>query len=357
MKKYIIKTLNGMAYGLFTTLIIGGIVKQIGLLFGLFMDASFISIDLYNLLSSLMGVGIALGIGVVLKKDGLSLVILAVVGAISTKFILTPEFTVKILPYGRPGNPLTTYFVTIVTILLMDNILKKPTSVDILLIPFTAILISSILTLVFSLPLELLNELINLSLVSTMKFIPVVMVIIISVAMGMLLTAPISSAAIAMIIFLIPEGSSAEVVTLISRAAGAAVVGTSIQMIGFAIQSRRDNKIGSMISIAFGTSMLQFKNIVKKPIIWLPTILASAIVAPITYFLKFESSNLGGGMGTSGLVGPLESLFTMNFSLMSFVSLAIIIVFGGLLVYIFDKILYMKGFIELGDLSLDEELT
>ena len=78
------------------------------------------------------------------------------------------------------------------------------------------------------------------------------MTIIIAVVMGMLLTAPISSAAIAIAI------------NLDGIAGGAAVVGTTVQMIGFAVQSRKDNNIGMVLSIAFGTSMLQFKNILKK---------------------------------------------------------------------------------------------
>lgn len=349
MKNYIIKTLNGMAYGLFATLIVGVIVQQ----FGTLINSSFIRDDLYNLLASLMGVGIALGIGVILKKDGLFLVMIAVVGAISTKFNLTTDFTVTV--GTGPGNPLTAYLVTLVSILVLEIVFKRKTPIDIIYIPIITILVATALTLIFSLPLNLLNELINVVLKKSMDLIPLIMVIVISVSMGMLLTAPVSSAAIAHIIFV----SSDPALTndpLIQLAAGAAVVGTSIQMIGFAIQSRRDNKIGSLISIAIGTSMLQFKNIVKKPIIWLPTILASAIVAPITYYLGFMSSKAGGGMGTSGLVGPLESLRVMGYSWQAYLSLAIIIVFGGLLVYVFDKILYKKGFIELGDLSLDEEL-
>ena len=53
-------------------------------------------------------------------------------------------------------------------------------------------------------------------------------------------------------------------------------------MIGFAMMSIEDNDIGEVIAIAIGTSMLQFKNIVQKPIIWIPPIIASIIIAPIS---------------------------------------------------------------------------
>ena len=104
MKNFIVKTLNGMSHGLFATLIVGVIIQQFGNLLGV----EFLSVQVYNLLAGLMGVGIALGIGLVLKKDGLQLVMLAIVGAISTKFILTPEFTINQI--NGPGNPLTLEF-------------------------------------------------------------------------------------------------------------------------------------------------------------------------------------------------------------------------------------------------------
>lgn len=338
MKDYIIKTLNGMAYGLFATLIIGVIFQQIGDIFKI----SFLSNDLYNLLASLMGVGIALGIGIVLKKDGLQLIMIAIIGAISTKFAVAfvdSKFIIQSI--NAPGNPLVPYFVTITSILLIDKILVKKTPVDILIIPLISIILGIVLTLLLSLPLNFITKMIGNGVDAATKILPVPMVIIISVSMGMILTAPISSAAIAYTI-----GIS-------GVAAGAAVVGTSIQMIGFAIQSRRDNKIGTVISVGIGTSMLQFKNIVRKPIIWLPTILSSAIVAPIVYFLGFESNMSGAGMGTSGLVGPLQSLHFMKYSVKSFISLGIIIVLGGFLTYIFDLILFKKGYIKPGDLSIE----
>ena len=344
MKDYIIKTLNGMAYGLFATLIIGVIFQQVGDI----LNISFLSKDLYNLLASLMGVGIALGIGIVLKKDGLQLIMIAIIGAISTKFAVVYvdsfvliEKQIIIQTLNPPGNPLVPYFTTILSIIILDKILVKKTPVDILIIPLISIILGTLLTLILSLPLNFITTMIGNGVDAATKILPVPMVIIISVSMGMILTAPISSAAIAYTI-----GIS-------GVAAGAAVVGTSIQMIGFAIQSRRDNKIGTVISVGIGTSMLQFKNIVRKPIIWLPTILSSAIVAPIVYFLGFESNMSGAGMGTSGLVGPLQSLHFMKYSVKSFISLGIIIVLGGFLTYIFDLILFKKGYIKPGDLSIE----
>lgn len=340
MKDFVVKTLNGMAYGLFATLIVGVILQQLGNI----LNISFLSNDLYRLLSSMLGAGIGLGIGLVLKLNGLHLVMVAVIGAISTKFNLVYNDGFKVIEAAAPGNPVTAYFVTIFTILLIRVILKKKTPVDILLIPVLSVLISLILTIGLSFPLNFVVNLISKGVDSATKLLPIPMVIIISVVMGILLTAPVSSAAIAFSI------------GLSGIAAGASVVGTTIQMIGFAIQSRRDNKIGTVISVGIGTSMLQFKNIVKKPIIWLPTILSSAIIAPFVYLLGFESTTAGAGMGSSGLVGPLQSLAQMNYSGKAFLCIGIIIFIGGLFTYIFDKILYMRGIIKDGDLAIGTEI-
>ena len=100
---------------------------------------------------------------------------------------------------------------------------------------------------------------------------------------------------------------------LAQLAAGAAVAGCCANMIGFAIASYRDNKCGGLISQGVGTSMLQMPNIVRKPIIWLPAIIASAITGPISAaVLGMISTPTGSGMGTAGLVVPIETYFAMT---------------------------------------------
>ena len=132
---------------------------------------------------------------------------------------------------------------------------------------------------------------------------PIFMGMIVAVLMGMALTAPISSAAIGIMLGL--DG----------LAAGAALAGCCAQMVGLAIMSMDDNSIGDVIAIGVGTSMLQFKNIVKRPIIWLSPILASLITGVIsTAILGIKCTAVGSGMGTAGLVGLLEAIQVMGTS-------------------------------------------
>ena len=84
-------------------------------------------------------------------------------------------------------------------------------------------------------------------------------------------------------------------------------------MVGLAIMSMEDNEIGDVIAIGVGTSMLQFKNIVKRPIIWVPPIVASLVSGVISSaILQIQCTAVGSGMGTAGLVGLLECIQVMG---------------------------------------------
>ena len=85
--------------------------------------------------------------------------------------------------------------------------------------------------------------------------------------------------------------------------------GCCANMVGFAVASFKENKFGGLISQGIGTSMLQVPNIVKKPVIWLPAIIASAILGPIsTTVFKMTNNASGAGMGTSGLVRTIYDM-------------------------------------------------
>ena len=176
--------------------------------------------------------------------------------------------------------------------------------------------------------------------------------VVIAVLMGMALTAPISSAAIGAIIF--PIGSAAPGLLL---ASGAAIVGCSTQMVGFAIQSRRDTNIGQVISIGIGTSMLQFKNILRKPILWLPTIIASAILGPIsTCWLKLNCMGASSGMGTAGLVGQIGTFASMGNTWQTWVGIFVLQIIAPIVLVFFLDLAFRKlGWIKDGDLSLRRE--
>ena len=339
IKPFIMTTMNGMVYGLFATLIIGVIIQQ----FGKLLSIELVEITLSNTLKGLMGVGIGMGIALALKMDGLKLVVSAIMGGIATSFKVT--FADGII-LGLNNDPVTTYLVVVFGILLLRLILVKRTPLDILLIPLLGSTLALLLTLGLSAPIGFIVSGISEGIKAAMVIAPIPMSIIISVAMGMLLTSPLSSAAIAISI------------GLGGIAGGAAVIGCTTQMIGFAVQSRKDNNIGMILSIAFGTSMLQFKNILIKPIIWLPTIIASAILGPIFYLIfKPETSPFGAGMGSSGLVGQLQTLEVMDYSVKSIILVVMMIIVPAVLVLIIDVIFRKASLIKDGDLTVNRDVA
>ena len=161
----------------------------------------------------------------------------------------------------------------------------------------------------------------------------------------MALTAPISSAALCIMM------------DLSGIAAGAATVGCCAQMVGFAVMSYKDNGVSSLLSVGIGTSMLQFGNIMRRPQIWLPPTLASAILGPIsTCIFKMQNIPSGAGMGTSGLVGQFGTFTAMSESA-GFIPVLLEVlllhfVLPAALTLLFYFILRKIGWIKDGDLKL-----
>ncbi len=372
---FFMKTLNGTAYGLFATLIIGTILGTIGTFFSYgagnpfcdFMARLFSSSGatpgIAYVFQVLTGAGIGVGVALSLKFDPLKTIVLGVVGeaaaffSLSTSFVESDAKFTELYNFGalKVGDPLTIYIVCIAVALLIKLVFQKKTPVDIVLIP----LFGAIAGLLISMGIRYVTVYITYAIQwlvnSGTKTVPFLMGIIVSVLMGMALTAPISSAAIAAVVFLLPAGADPAAFQGLIIASGAAVIGCSTQMVGFAIQSRKDNPLGMVISIGIGTSMLQFKNIIKKPIIWLPTIIASAILGPIsTCWLHIVCTGASAGMGTAGLVGQIGTINSMGVNAwQTWVGIfGLQIIAPALLVFAIDLLFRKLGWIKEGDLKI-----
>ena len=128
-------------------------------------------------------------------------------------------------------------------------------------------------------------------------------------------------------------------------------------MLGFAVHTAYDNGWGSVLAVGIGTSMLQFKNILRKPVVWLPTIIVSAILAPFAYFFDFASDSVGAGMGTSGMVGIIDTFKVMNYEPLAMAEVvSVCMVASVILVFIVDRIFRRMGLIEKGDFSLQSDI-
>lgn len=333
VRDYITNVLNGMAYGLFSSLLIGLIIKQIGTLTGISFLTKFGSTA-----QVLMGPAIGVGVAYVLKSSSLVVMASAVTGAIGAGSIAFVEGAAQI----KVGEPVGSFVAALIGAEIGRRIAGK-TKMDIVLVPLVTIVCGG-LTGVFISPvlsqfMTGLGQVIN----AATELQPIPMGIVISVLMGMILTLPISSAAIAISL------------NLSGLAAGAATVGCSANMIGFAVISFAANGIGGFVAQAVGTSMLQMPNIIKKPAIWLPAIISSAILGPVsTYVLKMTSNAQGAGMGTSGLVGQFATFSVMGYSPDVILKVILMhIVLPGIISYIVYYFLKKGNVISDSDLILD----
>lgn len=280
-----------MAQGLFASLIIGLILKQIGSV----LEIQFL-IELGQIAQYLMGPAIGAAVAYSVKASPLGIFSALVVGGIGagTFQVESGLYTVTI------GEPLGAFVAALIGAEASKLVAGK-SKVDIIVVPLTTLLIGGIIGVFLSPYIASLMKGVGQVINTTTQLHPIPMGILVAILMGMILTLPISSAAIA-----ISLGLS-------GVAAGASLIGCSTQMIGFAVISYKANGFGGFLAQGFGTSMLQVPNIIKKPVIWLPPILASGILGPIgAAFIKMESNAIGAGMGTSGLVGQFGTFAAMG---------------------------------------------
>ena len=359
-KRYFITAFSGMAQGLFVTLIAGTILAQIAGWIGYNYVGNALGY-IASVAKTLMGAGIGVGIAHALGKNKLLIFSAAVAGFIGAfaDSLLPGGEGISVITAGAPGNPVGSYVVVMLVVEIVGLYAGK-TKLDILIVPLGAMLLS-FAGVFAAYPFIWLIDGLGQLIAAATNATPFVMGMVISVIMGILLTMPTSSAAIWVtvssgIISAYEGGAGSEVqYNAILLAGGAATVGCACHMVGFAVASFRENGISGLISQGIGTSMLQIPNIMKKPVIMLPMIIASAICGPLStcvFGLKCGSS--GGGMGTSGLVGIFDLLGYTNGALGIIGIILLMVVLPAVLNLIISELMRKKGWIKFGDMKLPD---
>ena len=303
--RVLIDAMTGMAHGLFASLILGTILGQLG---RLLPGAAGTWLTLLGAIAtSLTGAGIGVGVAHRLKAPTFVVVGAMVAGQVGARAAallsgtaLQSDGGAPALVLNGPGEPLGA-FIAAWAAVEAGRLVAGRTSLDILVTPTLSVCAGGSAGLLVGPPISRLmislGQLVNWGTERQ----PLLMGIIVSALMGIILTLPISSAALGIIL------------DLSGIAAGAATVGCATQMVGFAVASFRENRWSGLLAQGVGTSMLQVPNIVRHPLIWVPPTLASAILGPIaTVVLHIESNAVGSGMGTSGLVGQIMTWQVME---------------------------------------------
>ena len=340
-RRYGIDALSAMAQGLFCSLLIGTIIKTLGSQ----LNAQFL-VDIGAYAMAISGPAMAVAIGYALQAPPMVLFSLAAVG-----WAANAE--------GGAGGPLAVLIIAIVAA-ECGKAVSKETKVDILVTPAVTILVGVALAKLIAPPIGSAASAFGLVIDRATKLQPFWMGIAVSVLVGIALTLPISSAAIC------------AVLGLTGLAGGAAVAGCCAQMVGFAVASYKENRVGGLVSQGLGTSMLQMGNIVKNPRIWIAPTLASAITGPIAtcvFKLEMNGAAINSGMGTCGLCGPIgvwtgwfapsegavaRGAVAISPTAFDWIGLLMVcIVLPAVLAFVFDKVARRIGWVKDGDMKLD----
>ncbi len=332
-KRYFIDAMGAMALGLFASLLIGTILKTLGQYTGL----AFLSeINTYAAGASGMAIGVA--IAYALKADPLVMYTCAAVGAIGYSLPTFFEAVGKELTAGPAGT-----FLAVIIAAEVARLVSKKTKVDILVTPTVTVIVGYAAARLVCPAVSFAMYWLGLFINEATLMQPFLMGVIISVVVGMILTLPISSAAICAMIGI--SGLSG----------GAAAVGCCAQMVGFAVISFRENGWGGIVSQGLGTSMLQMGNICRNPRIWIAPTLAAAVCGPMsTMLFKLECTGVSAGMGTCGLVGPIGIISATPHTPMMWIGtvLLCLIAPAGLSLF-FNEILRRLGWVKTGDMALN----
>ncbi len=349
-KRYFIDAMGAMALGLFASLLIGTIFNSLGMIPGL----SVLS-QIGKGAQGVAGPAMAVAIAYSLKAHPLVIFTCAAVGALANSI-------------GGAGGPLAVFFIAIVAA-EVGMLVSKKTKVDILVTPFVTLLCGGLLS-VWVAPLfgdlaGLLSRLIGWATLQQ----PFWMGILVSVVVGVVLTLPISSAAICASLglsgMIVGEAIADVSYEGLALAGGAAVAGCCAQMVGFAVMSFKENKWGGLVSQGIGTSMLQMPNIMRNPRIWIPATLTSAITGPLAtclFDMQMYGAAINSGMGTCGLLGPIGIIlgwfggsYPGTVGAMDWIGLALIcFVLPAVLSLAFSELLYKLKWIKPGDLTLPQ---
>lgn len=326
-KRYFVDAMSYMALGLFSSLIVGLIIGQLAQIPGLSVLEQFT--EVLSSSSAVIGAAIGAAIAYGLKSKPLVVFSCIAVGAFGYSI-------------GGPAGA----FVSSVIANEIGSLVAGKTKIDIVITPIVTIISGGFVSIFIGPYISSLMSGLGSFVNTATQMQPFQMGIIVSVVVGLALTAPISSAAICIMLGL--EGI----------AAGAAAVGCAAQMIGFAVTSYKANGIGAVVSVGVGTSMLQFGNAMRHPQILIAPTLTAAILGPIsTCVFKMTNTSAGAGMGTSGLVGQFGAYSVMSQSMDSYLALGIIILMHiiapAILAYLIHKLLIKAGIVKDEYLKLD----
>ncbi|CAM4404992.1 membrane protein [Bacillus manliponensis] len=336
MKEYIMprvfKGSAGIAQGIFVSLGIGLLIENIGRIFDI---PTLITMGIVA--KSLMAPAIGAGIAFMLGANALVIFSAMVAGTIGAGAISITEAGFMI----KTGEPIGALLTATLAVYIGKRVSGK-TSLDMMIVPFAAILASGVVGIWLSQHITPILNMVGGFIKDSSAGSPLVASIILSVVWGLLLISPASSAALAIAL------------SLDGVAGGAALAGCVAQFIGFSVISAKENNLGGILAQALCTPKVQLPNITKNPMILIPTVVASAIVGPVSALIfQIEAGKEIAGLGLSSFIAPINLIQTEGLSVVPAMVITYIII-PVAVSYVLYMVLRKAGRIKSGDMTVPQ---
>lgn len=316
-----LRSLDGLAYGMFVSIVIGAFLVSLSQWLNISELASW-----GNMISNLAGPAIGIGVAYATGASGLVLLSAALAGTICMSESI--------------AWPICAYLAVMLSCYI-GHFCQDKTPLDIFLVPTLTIVTAGLIASFVAPYMDRMMIWLMAQLAQATTFPLWLMSILVACLMGVFHLLPISTVALTYALGL--GGLSA----------GAAIAGACAMSMGLAMMSMDDNDLGDVIAVALGTPLLQFKNILKHPLLLLPPLLTCVVTGPISVLLlKLSGTAYGAGVGNMAFAGPLSIIEMMGSSywlMVIIVDLLLPIVLSYSLYRAFRKI----GWISPGDLKIN----
>ncbi|WKX02330.1 PTS sugar transporter subunit IIC [Candidatus Mycoplasma mahonii] len=308
-KKLWLNSMIGMTWGFIASLIVGAIIG----LFAINQDNDFSHMikAVKSGLTYLTPFAIGVGVGVKLKMSPLQIFAIALAAFVIGHSMMIPKYSnginwsgsIGIQKVFLPGDVFGAWIGAVV-VAYVFKICQWEMFLDIIIVPLIGVIcgifLATFLTYMTSTVLVLLEWIIEHT-INDKRYLAILLAPIMGALMGLALSLPTSSAAIAFAL------------SLHGDAATAAMAATAAQMVSFGVMTYLStNKWSQALAVGLGTSMLQMNNFIKKPkLLIIPTFMSAlmAMIAVIALPLAFNHRAVTSGMGSAALYGQI---FTLN---------------------------------------------
>ncbi|USS86344.1 PTS sugar transporter subunit IIC [Fructilactobacillus cliffordii] len=285
--------LNGISIGLIVALVPGAILNAI--VKPLVPHAPFLSIILAmtGIAAMLLPATSAVCVGMLAKFTPIQTTCLALAAAVGAG---NAHFNQGQIAVTGSGNVLNIGITIAVAYALIIFVGKRLKGYTILLLPTLTLLIGGGIGLVTLGPVIAFTTAIGKLIMQFTGLQPLIMGALMGICFAILVLSPISSVGIA------------TAIGISGIAAGSANLGITAAAFTVAIAGSSVNSLGTTISHFVGTPKIQMANVLKKPKLFIPSMINAAIVGSIGALFNVKGTPVSAGFGLSGLVGPLANL-------------------------------------------------